>query len=1058
MELPIDDANELNSKTVNDQLNMQDLIFIDVFAGSAKLSQAMKNCHLQVLPVDSKYNRHEPAVKCLVLDLTRSDNQEILFDLIRSEPVAGVNMGPPCGTSSRAREKPLPAWQIKAGVPQPQPLRDATHVLGFENLSEADRARVESANKLYYFCVELAVLCIHHNVPVSIENPKRSWAWDVMALCASEKKLQDQFGKLVPVDFQHCMYGGTRDKTTTMKFWPPGYLNQLHLMCDRSHEHASWGAQRSSGQWEFNTKQEAEYPKGLCVRIADLLTQLWQCRGARTLQPSLTGDIPTAAKKFKTRVATGKQPKGRSFPSLIPEFREVVEVSASHTEKDTKTLRLFSKGGESGSQMKMLGRYHTPAEFVNLALNSSHPMDMVTGLQDETLDTLQYILQYSPSHVARHRVSVAKSLMERRSALAKDESELHSKLPQHLQTILAEKNLLLFKELLSENHYVDLEVVDEMIAGFKVTGKLRPSRAWPKQLKLATMSVEEFKQRSVWANKALAAKCVSAGEREIDQQVWDQTIDEVQKGWLQGPFTFEQMKSRFDNQAWCASRRFPILQGQKLRLIDDAKESCLNDTVTTVNKLELMDTDSMVELATLAESVVRMRDYAVKYPNGEIQHGTVHSDWSDSQIAWVGRTLDLKSAYKQLGHHIDDLPFTIIAVFCPESQKPMFFESSALLFGSTASVYTFNRVARALWFLMNVVMKVLCLQFYDDYPMLDMSFSSNSAKTSAEFLLDVLGFGYATEGSKNLPFSSVFVMLGIEVDLTNLRHGSLIIKNKQQRVEDLCLQIGSFLETRKMSLQEAQSVRGKLQFMQGQYLGRSLKPVLAVLDQFVSNNASKYCLELLFQAMKYAMRILRTSKPKEVRIDQVKLPICVFTDGAYEPQDDGSYLATHGVVMFDPLSGLRVCHDGFVPPAVINMWHSLVGEQLIGQVELYPIIALRIKYVSLFAQRRVLYFIDNDSARDALIKGSSKSIASFALLTLFFEQEELSYSYPWFCRVPSSSNPADAPSRGDVNSVLKDFETTYEGPLLLPDWAFDRLLEITAVTDLLDHRVDNAKK
>ena len=240
------------------------------------------------------------------------------------------------------------------------------------------------------------------------------------------------------------------------------------------------------------------------------------------------------------------------------------------------------------------------------------------------------------------------------------------------------------------------------------------------------------------------------------------------------------MKSRFDNQAWCASRRFPILQGQKLRLIDDAKESCLNDTITTVNKLELMDTDSMVELATLAESVVRMRDYAVMYPNGEIQHGTVHSDWSDSQIAWVGRTLDLKSAYKQLGHHSDDLPFTIIAVFCPQSQTPMFFESSALLFGSTASVYTFNRVARALWFLMNVVMKVLCLQFYDDYPMLDMSFSSNSAKTSAEFLLDVLGFGYATEGSKNLPFSSVFVMLGKEVDLTNLRHGSLIIRTNNR--------------------------------------------------------------------------------------------------------------------------------------------------------------------------------------------------------------------------------------------------------------------------------------
>lgn len=171
------EANDLNSNEINlnnstEPMFLHDLIFVDIFAGSAKLSKVMKDVSFQVLPIDSKFNRHTPAVKCLILDLTRNDHQQILFDIIKSENIAAINMGPPCGTSSRARERPLPSWQLKAGAHQPKPLRDAEHVRGLPDLNETDQIRVTAANTLYHFCVELAILCMDLNVPFSIEKSK----------------------------------------------------------------------------------------------------------------------------------------------------------------------------------------------------------------------------------------------------------------------------------------------------------------------------------------------------------------------------------------------------------------------------------------------------------------------------------------------------------------------------------------------------------------------------------------------------------------------------------------------------------------------------------------------------------------------------------------------------------------------------------------------------------------------------------------------------------------------------------------------------------------------
>ena len=63
--------------------------------------------------------------------------------------------------------------------------------------------------------------------------------------------------------------------------------------------------------------------------------------------------------------------------------------------------------------------------------------------------------------------------------------------------------------------------------------------------------------------------------------------------------------------------------------------------------------------------------------------------------------------------------------------------------------------------------------------------------------------------------------------------------------------------------------------------------------------------------------------------------------------------------------------------------------------------------------RAVMFFLDNEAAKYGLIKGSSPSKHSGLLIHNFLQTEQRIESLGWFERVPSVSNCADGPSRGE---------------------------------------------
>ena len=81
-------------------------------------------------------------------------------------------------------------------------------------------------------------------------------------------------------------------------------------------------------------------------------------------------------------------------------------------------------------------------------------------------------------------------------------------------------------------------------------------------------------------------------------------MNEVAKDWLRGPFDSIDEVSQILGETPHVSRRFPLVQGPKVRGIDDLTESGVNSTFGTSNKLWLMDIDSIAATIRLLEDVI----------------------------------------------------------------------------------------------------------------------------------------------------------------------------------------------------------------------------------------------------------------------------------------------------------------------------------------------------------------------------------------------------------------------------------------------------------------------
>ena len=126
---------------------------------------------------------------------------------------------------------------------------------------------------------------------------------------------------------------------------------------------------------------------------------------------------------------------------------------------------------------------------------------------------------------------------------------------------------------------------------------------------------------------------------------------------------------------------------------------------------------------------------------------------------------------------------------------------------------------------------------------------------------------------------------------------------------------------------------------------------------------------------------------------------------------------------------------------VIREWATKVDQtQVIGQAEIFPVLVARLTWGPRLASKRVLYFIDNDSARLALIKSYSPILESLKIIEKCAAWDCTHNSTAWYARVPTEANCADGPSRMEMG-VVEEYGAEIIQPMF-PDrrsWATDVL-------------------
>ena len=521
----------------------------------------------------------------------------------------------------------------------------------------------------------------------------------------------------------------------------------------------------------------------------------------------------------------------KKHASLIPEFHHIAKSKPA--DKPSKLLTSPFQGGDHGESCKY-GVYHSPQQFIKLAQNLVHPFDKQFVIPDILRLNIFNLITEGIGFVADVRTKTANLINILSQGLRYEEARYNASLPEHAQTVLKGKNILLFKKLLEDTGFEGVSAVD-MMAGVHLVGAPDKSPLFESKFVPATTTSDYLLASSTWLREKIQAPDVHADDPELSRTLWDTSLSEVDLGFLEGPFkSVEEVQKIVDHDTFVCSRRFVIIQGNKPRVIDDLRESCINEAFTIVDRLCLHDIEFVASmLAFLASTVSDANGVSVELQDCRVISGRLHKDFVAEQKCF-GKCLDLAKAYKQIPVSAGSRRFGVLMVHHPDDKLPRYFVTRSVLFGARASVYAFNRLSRGLWFLMAKRCHGVLGCFYDDFPIVEPCISAVLATQSVQHLLEALGWLYAKDPSKDKPFAEEFDVLGGRINTANLHSGIFKLANKPSRVDKVIELIHEIKKNGKVDKKKAQVIHGLLNFMAGFVMGHSVRLACRVFASAIS--------------------------------------------------------------------------------------------------------------------------------------------------------------------------------------------------------------------------------
>ncbi len=1031
---PVRNSANVDSKLAEPQV-------IEICCGSAGLCAAFCRLGIPALGIDWGMNRHVQKSPWLSINMAEPNGLAQAIGIL--EGCTKLNLvwiGAPCGTASRARE-------VVTGPDMPQQLRSAKHPDGLPGLSGTDAKKVQAANVIYSNSIKIIEWCEARNVRWCVENPANSYLWYLpeYANLLNNKKVKD-------ILYSACMMGGKRNKKQRLRTNSPGSLAPLDgLHCDGRHAHEPW----SSGRKQWHTADEAEYPEKFCEVVA----KCFSIR-ATVLQPSKSkvehaqGAL-AAAKRPRTKPnathkgAVGDQPRSTQAARLVPEYRSILDLDLAGDEVETiQMLQASNKGwtskavqlragcippgarilknmgddtGECAQRKVHAGLPWTPDEFIAQAACARHPFDDPPQVADRHKYAIFVNLTRGPQAIRELRRQALEYWRRRADELQCEEEVLFRQASPLVQPCWGNapspqealsgpwkgKRTLLFQEMAAAAGVAGAKLITAyMQEGAPVFGEVPASGLYESHYSGPDKSVEQVLQAAKWSKPSMKAKAKGEANPSVDAEVLERTEAEVKAGKASGPYTEEEVDAILGKQ-WAPARRVGLVQSSGIRPIDDFSEYGHNGTSETHEKVDLATVDVCVGILKQYYTAVKGDErVSVEMYDGEVLEGPLHPSLKDPEKRRIhGRTVDLRQAFKQLAPAPAMAALTVVGIWHPVAAAIRFYLLRALPFGARNAVFVFGATARALECILICLFFVVTAQYVDDFPQFE---AEDLVGEADDIMCDVLKLlGWEVKMPENVPpkFDQVFTLLGVRMHLGHHHEGAVLVTNKKERAEKICADVERMISAGRATPTEIEAMRGSLNFAKAQCFGRCGAASLCFMSEAV--RCGPVHLDLMaIEHLRFWPKYFANAKPRTVRYVDDRPPAVIFTDGAEE-----GAVGVGGILM-DAASAGHEYFGGIVDDQIVQGWLAAGNKQrVIHQAEVYPaLIALGI-WAEQLRGRRVIFFVDNDAAKECLIKGTTRSKASAKLVADFWCRAAEYELYIWVERVASAANPADAPSR-----------------------------------------------
>ena len=576
-------------------------------------------------------------------------------------------------------------------------------------------------------------------------------------------------------------------------------------------------------------------------------------------------------------------------------------------------------------------------------------------------------------------------------------------------------------------------LVRDMVLGFRTVGDIPDSGIWRQVDRPAEEGFASFAATNVAWFYECRHRVLRAAERnpEMAAACYQRTLEERDSGLITGPFSATQLNAprssgfpAFGFGRYRPLPRFAIWQGNKYRCIDDGAASGTNGRGTSTAETIVCDRPD-VPLR------VGQRFHELGPPPG--------SPWVVVRMG--GGADDAWAAYRRVV--TADEEYTVVMVAVPPAEGSgsewtvQLFRIPGHPFGLVSAVLNWNCIPEPIVAFARRALAVPVSRFYDDHCISEPEYAAFSSGLSAQAsyfsLHELIRFHF--DLGKHKPWSRCVVYCGVQTDWQDDVNSVVSIGVTRERRDKLRTRIAAVIDANSLSPAEASSLRGKARWCVSPVFGRVGLAAVALLKQRQQSSSSELDDELR-DALEFLGVVVDVLPQFVVRFrrGEPRPPVVVLTDASFETGH--TWL---GFLICCPIAGCVWAGEETPEWLLALLARHKRRESYIGQLETAIASGPYFTCPSMFRDRAVFHYVDNQGALYSLINGRSRDGDTNRLVFLTLLRAVQLRCDVWFDYVPSASNIADLPTRLDAAAFarLERIGTRVRPVRLPPEWCLE---------------------